>query len=109
MLRTQAEPYLAALVDGTGESANLAMLDGDRIVYIARVQSRQSMRVFTEVGGRAFAHCKNVGKAIMAQSDLTDVRRLLRRTGMPAQRITPSRMPMSSPRHSVLSASKAMR
>ena len=35
------------MVDAIGESANLAMLDGDEIVYDAQAQSRRSMRMFT--------------------------------------------------------------
>lgn len=85
MLQTLARRYLADLVDATGESANLAMLDGDQIVYIGQVQSRQSMRMFTEVGRRVFPHCTAIGKAILAQADPLRVSDVLRRTGMPAQ------------------------
>ncbi|KQY63589.1 MULTISPECIES: IclR family transcriptional regulator [unclassified Nocardioides] len=83
MLSTWARPHLAALVDELGESANLAMLDGDQIVYVAQVPSRHSMRMFTEVGRRVLPHCTAVGKAILADFPDTQVRDLLRRTGMP--------------------------
>ncbi|TNM38497.1 IclR family transcriptional regulator [Nocardioides albidus] len=83
MLSTWARPHLARLVDELGESANLAMLDGDQIVYVAQAQSRQSMRMFTEVGRRVSPHCTAVGKAIMAHMEPQQVRDLLRRTGMP--------------------------
>ena len=66
MLSVWARPHLARLVDELGESANLAMLDGDEIVYVAQAQSRHSMRMFTEVGRRVEPHCTAVGKAIMA-------------------------------------------
>src|SRR5690606_32825358 len=33
MLGTWARPHLAQLVDELGETANLAMLDGDKVVY----------------------------------------------------------------------------
>ncbi len=52
MLGTWARPYLQDRVDNLGETANLAMLDGDDIVYIGQVPSRHSMRMFTEVGRR---------------------------------------------------------
>jgi len=84
MLGTWARPYLTDLVDSLGESANLAMLDGDQIVYVGQVQSRQSMRMFTEVGRRVSPHCTAVGKALLAMIDPADVRALLRRTGMHA-------------------------
>ncbi|MCW2698410.1 MAG: Transcriptional regulator, IclR family [Modestobacter sp.] len=56
-LGTWARPHLTALVDAFGETANLAMLDGDRVVYVAQVPSRHSMRMFTEVGRRVHLHC----------------------------------------------------
>lgn len=82
-LNIWARPHLARLVDDLGESANLAMLDGDEIVYVAQAQSRQSMRMFTEVGRRVLPHCTAVGKAIMAEMPPEQVRELLKRTGMP--------------------------
>ncbi|WP_446215133.1 IclR family transcriptional regulator [Micromonospora sp. IBHARD004] len=85
LLGTWSRPYLSRLVDALGESANLAMLDGDRVVYVAQVQSRQSMRMFTEVGRRVYPHCTAVGKALLAHLPPSDVRALLERTGMPAQ------------------------
>jgi IclR family acetate operon transcriptional repressor len=83
MLHVWARPHLARLVDELGESANLAMLDGDQVVYVAQAQSRRSMRMFTEVGRRVLPHCTAVGKAMLAQLPPDRVRDLVRRTGMP--------------------------
>jgi len=83
MLSVWARPHLARLVDELGESANLAMLDGDEIVYVAQAQSRHSMRMFTEVGRRVEPHCTAVGKAIMATMAMEEVREILKRSGMP--------------------------
>jgi IclR family acetate operon transcriptional repressor len=83
MLSLWARPHLSRLVDELGESANLAMLDGDQIVYVAQAQSRHSMRMFTEVGRRVLPHCTAVGKAIMADMPREQVRDILTRTGMP--------------------------
>jgi IclR family acetate operon transcriptional repressor len=85
LLGTWSRPYLSRLVDALGESANLAMLDGDQVVYVAQVQSRQSMRMFTEVGRRVHPHCTAVGKAMLAHLPRGDVQALLARAGMPAQ------------------------
>ncbi|MGH3423230.1 MAG: IclR family transcriptional regulator [Nocardioidaceae bacterium] len=84
MLSAVARPHLAQLVDEVGETANLAMLDGDEIVYVAQVPSRHSMRMFTEVGRRVLPHCTAVGKALLATMPEAEVRDLLARTGMPA-------------------------
>lgn len=84
LLGTWARPYLARLVEETGETANMALLDGDEIVYVAQVPSKHSMRMFTEVGRRVLPHSTGVGKALLAHIPPDDVRALLARTGMPA-------------------------
>jgi IclR family acetate operon transcriptional repressor len=84
LLGTWARPYLAELVEATGETANMALLDGDEVVYVAQVPSRHSMRMFTEVGRRVLPHSTGVGKALLADVPPQDVRALLARTGMPA-------------------------
>jgi IclR family acetate operon transcriptional repressor len=83
MLTVWARPHLKNLVNRFEESANLAMLDGDQIVYVAQVQSQQSMRMFTEVGRRVLPHSTAVGKAIMVNLPRERVRGILARTGMP--------------------------
>lgn len=78
-----ARPQLKSLVDQLGESANMAVLDGNMIVYVAQVPSLHSMRMFTEVGRRAHTHDTGVGKAILAQLPDETVRRIVTRAGMP--------------------------
>lgn len=84
LLGTWARPYLARLVEETGETANMALLDGDEVVYVAQVPSKHSMRMFTEVGRRVLPHSTGVGKALLAHHPAEEVRALLGRTGMPA-------------------------
>lgn len=67
LLGTWAMPVLRGLVEEIGESANLAMLDGDHVVYTAQVPGVHAMRMFTEVGRRVQVHCTAVGKAMLAQ------------------------------------------
>ncbi|NYE49067.1 IclR family acetate operon transcriptional repressor [Spinactinospora alkalitolerans] len=84
MLGTWARPHLAQLVDDLGETANLAMLDGDKVVYVAQVPSPHAMRMFTEVGRRVLPHSAGVGKALLAQLPENEALATVRRTGMPA-------------------------
>jgi IclR family acetate operon transcriptional repressor len=85
MLGTWARPYLTELMETLGETANLALLDGDHVVYVAQVPSRHPMRMFTEVGRHVPLHSTGVGKALLAQKSDKEARTILRRTGMAAR------------------------
>lgn len=80
-----ARPRLVELVDALGESANLAVLDGAQVVYVAQEPGRHAMRMVTEVGRRVPPHCTAVGKALLAHLPAERVRELLRHTAMTAQ------------------------
>ena len=78
-----ARPHLETLAREIGESANLAVLEGDMVVYIAQSPSPHAMRMFTEVGHRAHTHSTGVGKAMLAQLPEDQVTRIVTRAGMP--------------------------
>ncbi len=78
-----AMPQLKDLVERLGETANLATIDGDRVIYVSQAPSPHAMRMFTEVGRRSFLHSTGVGKAILAQLGDDAVREIIARTGMP--------------------------
>ena len=82
-MRSTAQRHLSRLVDELGETANLAMLDGSHVAYVAQVPSRHAMRMFTEVGKRVMPHCTAVGKALLLGTQPEEVRLLLQRNGMP--------------------------
>ena len=84
-LGSWARPYLAELTETTGETSNMAVLDGDQVVYVAQVPSQHSMRMFTEVGRRVDAHATAVGKAVLATLPPDEVTQLLTRNGMRPQ------------------------
>jgi IclR family acetate operon transcriptional repressor len=85
MLGSWARPILAQLVERFGETSNMAMLEGDRCVYVAQVPSPQSMRMFTELGRLVMLHCTGVGKAILSDLPDSEVLAIVRRTGLPAR------------------------
>ncbi|ANY08565.1 IclR family transcriptional regulator [Pseudonocardia sp. HH130630-07] len=84
VLGVRAGEDLRALAGQVGETANLAVLDGERAVYTAQVPSPHSMRMFTEVGRRVHLHSTGVGKALLAQLDDDAAARILRSAGTPA-------------------------
>ncbi len=88
LLGRWATPVLTELVAATGETANLAVLDGDRAVYVAQVPSPHSVRMFTEIGRRVPLHCTGVGKALLSLLPDKGVDTLIDRSGLPA--VTPT-------------------
>lgn len=89
-----AQSVLASLEQISEETANLAVLDGDLVAYIAQVPSRHRMRMFTEVGRRVLPHAAGVGKAILATLPEQEVCDLIARTGLPGY--TPSTLTSES-------------
>jgi len=83
-LATIAQGILTELEDFSEETANLAVLDGDLITYIAQTPSRHHMRMFTEVGRRVLPHAAGVGKATLSTLPDEQVLEIIRRTGLPA-------------------------
>ena len=61
-----AMPVLETLVARVGETAHLCILDGNEVVYIAKVESKLPFRVPSNVGRRNPAYCTGVGKALLA-------------------------------------------
>lgn len=84
-LGTSAKPILRKLAAQTGETANMAMRDGDEVVYIAQAQppAGPTLRMFTEPGRRVRPHCTALGKAVLAQIPRDGAIAILKRNGMP--------------------------
>lgn len=61
-----AHPTLERLVQQTGETAHLCVLDGSDVVYVAKVESRATLRIPSAVGRRNPAYCTGVGKVLLA-------------------------------------------
>jgi IclR family transcriptional regulator, acetate operon repressor len=79
-----ARPYLAELMEASGETANLAMFEDGHVVYVAQVASRHHrVRMFTEVGRRVHLHSSGVGKVVLAFRPRAEVEALLARTSLP--------------------------
>src|SRR6201992_34507 len=79
----QAMPYLRKLRDKTRETANLAVVDDESIIVLARIESREIMRSLTKVGGRVAMVASGVGKAVLATYSDEDVNGIICRQGMP--------------------------
>jgi DNA-binding IclR family transcriptional regulator len=82
-LRLEARPFLQRLMQRSGESANLAVLDDGEIVYIDQAQSSRILRMFTQIGNRLPAHSTGSGKVMLAFSAPDIMEGIVRRSGLP--------------------------
>jgi IclR family transcriptional regulator, acetate operon repressor len=86
-LAATARPWLEKLRDEFGETMNLGILDGTRVLYVEVIESPHAMRLSARRGDRDFIHCTSLGKAIGAQLTDHEVGRILELEGMP--KLTP--------------------
>lgn len=84
-LRLEARPFLRRLMQRSGESANLAVLDDGEVVYIDQAQSSRILRMFTQLGSRVPAHSSASGKAMLAFSPPEAVDGIIQRYGLTRQ------------------------
>jgi IclR family acetate operon transcriptional repressor len=84
-LARSARPHLAELVRLSGETANLAVLEGDDVVYVAQISSPHTLRMFAEVGRHVPPHSTAVGKVLLAALPRDNALAVLRRTGLAAR------------------------
>ena len=84
LLVERAHPQLEWVRDEVGETAALAILDSDEIIYLDVVESASELRLAPTAGGHAALHATAAGKMIAAQLDDQRVRRALARAGMRA-------------------------
>jgi IclR family pca regulon transcriptional regulator len=61
-----AMPHLEQLVEKVRESSSVSVLDGDEVVYVARVPTKRIMRIAISVGTRFPAYATSMGRVLLA-------------------------------------------
>lgn len=88
-------PVLRDLVNAGRETANLAILDGTDVLYVAQFESMERLRTSEAVGTRQPAHCTALGKVILATLTEEEFEQLYRNVevlkGLTANTITEKR------------------
>ena len=79
----QSHPYMRRLMEQSGETANLGILDGTEAVFIDQVQCREMMRTIVKLGSRVPLHASGVGKAIFAALPDDEIEAILKVKGLP--------------------------
>ncbi len=74
-----ARPLLERLRDETDCSAHIGILDGNEVVYVGRVASRQPVATNITIGSRLPAYATTMGRMLLAFRAESEVRRLYAR------------------------------
>lgn len=76
---------MTELRNRSGETVQVAVLDGREVVYVERLDSPNTLRMFLEVGRRNWAHCTGCGKALLAFAPPDVLDRTLKGWDLPAK------------------------
>lgn len=76
-LSTEARPYLIELREQTNETALLGITVNSEIMYVYNMESRQPIRLRSDIGIRRPAFCTAVGRAIYAYKPAGAVKQML--------------------------------
>ncbi len=74
--RRQARPILEGLMAATSETAVVAVLRANKVIYMDGVEADRTVRAISRVGAMLPAHCTAVGKAQLALLTSVDVEKL---------------------------------
>lgn len=76
-LRKESETILNEIAEKTGETVHLAVPSGAEVVYIAKVESRYTLRMFSYIGARLPMYSTALGKSILAFSGAERIQAVL--------------------------------
>jgi IclR family KDG regulon transcriptional repressor len=65
-LHSVARPIAEELSEELGETVHMGVLEGDSAVYVLKIESRYTIRMFSRVGRRIPLYCTAIGKVLLA-------------------------------------------
>lgn len=65
--------YMVDLVERTGETCSIGVLDGMDVIHVARVEDSRPMPDSVRIGNRLPAHATAIGKVLLAQLPLAEL------------------------------------
>ena len=65
-VRHIARPFMEELSERTGETINLGLLVGNKIIYVDKIESSSTIKVGLGIGVSVPIYCSGLGKAILA-------------------------------------------
>ena len=76
-IRSIAKPFMDNLVKETGETAHLVVLENFEVIYIEKIESPYTIRMYSTIGKRAPIHCTGAGKAILSFLPEEEIKKIL--------------------------------
>lgn len=73
----RARPLLRRLMEQTGETANLGILNGDAVLFLSQAETHETIRAFFPPGTRSALHASGIGKALLAHVRPGELRLML--------------------------------
>ena len=81
--RRQARPILESLMAESGETAVVAVLRANKVIYMDSVETDKTVRAVSRIGAMLPAHCTAVGKAQLAFLPPAEIERLYPENSLP--------------------------
>ena len=77
-LPTVARQVAEGLSDRLGETVHVGILDDDEVLYVLKVESRSTIRMYSRVGKRIPLYCSAMGKVLLAALPAAGQKELLK-------------------------------
>lgn len=75
-----ARPYLSELRDQTNETVNLGVVQENKIVLLAKLESAHSVNLVSRIGGYMEMYSSAMGRAILANYPMEKIKQYIRET-----------------------------
>jgi len=79
----EVAPYLKELVGQCNETVHLGVLEEEEVMYLAKEESSQTIRMCSYVGKRAPLHCTALGKVLLAYLPEEERKKILQQKELP--------------------------
>ena len=81
-LLTEAKPFLIELVRVINQTVHLAVMNNNCAMFIDKIDTINSIRIYSAIGRSIPLHCSAVGKSLLFDKSDDEVREILEKVGM---------------------------
>ncbi|SMD14688.1 transcriptional regulator, IclR family [Fulvimarina manganoxydans] len=78
----RARPIMRRLMEATGETANLGIVQGSAVLFVSQVETHASIRAFFPPGTLSPLHASGIGKALLAEMPAERLDRVIATNGL---------------------------